>query len=146
MSQGKSGFDFGEPQRLGSALLTGALFGPATDAMLAAQQAFVSQTETLVSGWMSRQHEAMQDMQQLVARLRDCHDMREAMQAQQAWLSGTMRRLTEDAASCQQAMLTGGTTAAAATAPRAGAANDADTTRPLAAVRPKPSPAHVGTA
>jgi hypothetical protein len=145
MSQGKSGFDFSEPQRLGSALLNSALFGPGTEAVLAAQRALVSQTETMLSGWMSRRREAMQDTQRLVTRLRDCRDMREAMQAQQAWLMGEMRRLAEDATSCQQAMLSGGMTLAAAT-PQADAANDGEAARPLATVRPKPAGPQAGAA
>jgi len=145
MSQGKSGFDFSEPQRLGSALLTSALFGPGTEAMLAAQRAFVTQTETVLSGWMSRRQEAMQDMQQLIARLRDCHDMSEAMQAQQAWIGNEMRRLTEDAACCQQALLTGGMAVTAA-AQRPNAANDAAPLHPPTAMRPKPSATHAGAA
>jgi len=145
MSQGKSGFDFSEPQRIGSALLTSAFFGPGAEAMLAVQRSCISQTETMLNGWMSRQREAMQDMQRLVTRLRDCQDMSEAMQAQQTWLAGAMRRLTEDAASCQQAMMSNGMALAAA-APQVVATNDPETARPPTTMRPKPPTSQAGAA
>jgi hypothetical protein len=145
MSQGKSGFDFSEPQRIGGALLTSALCGPGAEAMLAAQRSCLNQAETMLNGWMSRRREAMQDMQRLVTRLRDCQDVSEAMQAQQTWLAGAMRRLTEDAASCQQAMISNGMALAAA-APQAVAANDPEAARPLATMRPKPSTPQAGAA
>jgi hypothetical protein len=104
MSQTTPGFDFIEQQRAGSAVFTNALFNQGTEAMLAAQAAMFVNGEGVLMAWLNRRHEAILDMQRLFARMRECRDISEAMQAQQEWMSGTLKRLTDDAASCQQAM------------------------------------------
>lgn len=104
MSQTISAFDFSEQQRAGAALFSNAVFNQGLEAMLAAQASLFVNGEAMLMAWMNRRHEAILDAQRLLARMRDCRDFSDAVQAQQEWMSGALKRLTDDAAGYQQAV------------------------------------------
>jgi hypothetical protein len=104
MSQTISAFDFTEQQRAGAALFGNAVFNHCVEAMLAAQASLFVNGEAVLMAWMNRRHEAILDAQRLLARMRECRDFSDAIQAQQEWMSGALKRLTDDAAGYQHAM------------------------------------------
>lgn len=104
MPQTIPAFDFSEQHRMGSLLPTNPLLHQGAEAMLAAQAALFVNGEAVLMAWLNRRHEAITDTQRLLSRMRDCRDLSDAMQAQQEWMNGALKRLTDDAAECQRAM------------------------------------------
>jgi hypothetical protein len=61
--------------------------------------------------WLHRRRETVLDTQPLFARVRESRNLSEVVKAQQDWMTGAFRRLTEDAAdyqktACSPAILT----------------------------------------
>lgn len=73
------------------------------DPVLKAQADMLASVEATMTAWLRRRHEAVQETQNLVARLRTTSDPAEFMTAQQEWMSGAFRRMAADAAACQTA-------------------------------------------
>ncbi|HEY4041389.1 MAG TPA: hypothetical protein VGM32_06035 [Rhodopila sp.] len=76
-------------------------FNPDVGPALKAQAALLIGTETIVSAWLHRRHEAALDMQQLIARLCSISNPLEAIKTQQEWVSRAFVRLAADTAACQ---------------------------------------------
>ena len=104
MSQSIPGFDLAEHQRAGAALFSNALFSQGLEAVLASQASLFVNGEAVLMAWMNRRHEAILDAQRLLARMRECRDVSDAIQVQQEWMSGALKRLTDDAVGYQQAV------------------------------------------
>lgn len=90
-------------QQKATAAFFSTMINSGADPVLKAQADLLASVETTMTAWLRRRHEAVQETQHLVARLRTTSDPAEFMNAQQEWMSGAFRRLTADAAACQSA-------------------------------------------
>lgn len=81
------------------------IFHTGPEPVLKAQADLLASAETTVSGWLRRRHEAVQETQALVARLRGSTDPAELAAAQQEWVSATLRRMAAEATAYQTAAL-----------------------------------------
>ena len=90
-------------QQKASAAFFSSMFNTGADPVLKAQADLLASVETTMTAWLRRRHEAVQETQNLVARLRSSSDPAEFVNAQQEWMSGAFRRLAADAAACQTA-------------------------------------------
>ncbi len=94
--------DAAAQQRTAAAFI-GSVLNSGADPLLKAQADILVSVELTFTDWLHRRHEAVQDTQNLVARLRSNSDPAELLKAQQEWLSGAFRRLSADAAAYQSA-------------------------------------------
>ena len=90
-------------QQKATAAFFSSMFNSGADPVLKAQADLLASVETTMTAWLRRRHEAVQETQALVARLRSSSDPSELITAQQEWMSGAFRRLAADATACQSA-------------------------------------------
>jgi hypothetical protein len=97
MSHATPTVDFAEQQRAARAVLASAFPPPGAEAVLSAQAEFLVRIEATLTNWLQRRHAAVQETRQTVERIRHSNDILEIWQAQQAWLSAALQRLSADA-------------------------------------------------
>src|ERR1700737_3357899 len=97
--------DLAEQARTATAFLGTAFFGPGADALFKAENDLLAGAETVMSEWLHRRREAITEAQRLFARIRESHDLSDIFKAQQDWMSGALRRMADDAETCQKATL-----------------------------------------
>jgi len=69
--------------------------------LLTAQADLLADAESTVSDWLHRRHDAVVDMQQLIARMHIGSDLVDTFKAQREWVSRSLQRLAADAEACQ---------------------------------------------
>jgi hypothetical protein len=94
-----------EQARTATAFLGSAFFGRGVEAFLKVEDNLLAGAETVMCEWLHRRQEEVSDAQRLFARIRESRDLPDIFKAQQDWMSGTLRRLADDAESCQKATL-----------------------------------------
>jgi hypothetical protein len=94
--------DFAEQARTATAFLGSAFLGQRAEAFLKVEDDILAGAETVMCEWLHRRQEEVSDTQRLFARIRDSRDLSDIFKAQQDWMSGALRRLADDAESCQK--------------------------------------------
>jgi hypothetical protein len=97
--------DSADQARTTAAFPGDAFFGRSPDALLKAENDLLAGAETAMSEWLHRRREAVSDARRLFARIRESRDLSDVFKAQQDWMNGALRRLADDAESCQRAAL-----------------------------------------
>src|ERR1700739_1445756 len=79
------------------------LFAWGAESVLRAESELLADAETTMTKWLQRRREAVLDTQRLVVQMRESQDLSDVFRAQQVWMVGAFRRLTEDAEGYQKA-------------------------------------------
>jgi hypothetical protein len=104
MAASKAFPDIGEQHKTATAFL-GTILNSGVEPLLKAQTDLLVSIESTMTAWLHRRHEAVADVQRLIARLRASSDPGEMMNAQKEWAMGAFHLLAADASAFQSATL-----------------------------------------
>lgn len=86
-----------------AATFMGSVFSPGVGPVLKAQTDLLESAKVILSDWLCRRQEAVEDTQNLVASLRTSRDPLDALKIQQEWFSRAFLRIAADTAAYQAA-------------------------------------------
>jgi hypothetical protein len=97
MAEPPVAFDLAQQLKANTAFFNN-LFNPDVGLLLKAQADLLSGIETTFPDWLRRRHDAVQDTQQFVERLRTSSNPLETLKTQQEWMAHSFLRLAADTA------------------------------------------------
>src|SRR5437667_10302079 len=76
----------------------GEMFAQNANLWFATQAELLANVDALTHAWLSRRREGVDAMREAIQQMTDCKDPAEMLHIQQDWLSGALRRASEDIA------------------------------------------------